>query len=150
MIRACTCASDKAALERAIRFATAEVPILDNYVAGPETLDKWVNVLESLPEEKQNYHGNSYVGACVAEGRAISSEFLKRLADKLEGEQAKHLLKAADCYEKGIKLMEEFTRIFPFRFQGEMKLKDRKKGAEILRKVKPLEETAIRHMKKGS
>ncbi len=121
---------EREALERATRFAAAEVPILDNYVAGPEALDEWARVLESVPQEKQNYHGNSYVGACVAEGRAISSEFLKRLADKLDREQTKRLLKAADCYEKGTRIMEEFTRIFPFRFQGEMKLRDRKKGAE--------------------
>lgn len=143
MIRACTCASDKAALERAIRFATAEVPILDNYVAGPETLDKWVNVLESLPEEKQNYHGNSYVSVCVPEGRAISAESLKRLAKKHNDDQSKHLLDTADCYEKGAKHLEKFTNIFPFKSQDEMKLKDRKRGAEVLRKVKSLEETAI-------
>ena len=37
--------------------------------------------------------------------------------------------------------------IFPFKFKGEMKLEDRKKGAEILRKVRPFEEEAIKHMK---
>jgi uncharacterized protein YdhG (YjbR/CyaY superfamily) len=43
--------------------------------------------------------------------------------------------------------MEGFTQIFPFRFQGEMNAKDRKKAAELLRKIKPLEEEAIGHMK---
>jgi DNA-binding HxlR family transcriptional regulator len=141
--------ADQEALRRAIRFATAEVLILDNYVAGPEALDEWANVLENVPEEKQNYHGNSYVGACVCEGRAISAEFLKRLAKKYGGKKSKHLLKAAEAYEKGARLMEEFTRIFPFKFQGEMSLENRKKGAEILRKVKPFEETAIDYMKKA-
>lgn len=141
--------ADKEALERVIRFASANVPILDNYVGGPAALDEWAKVLENLPETKQNYHGNSYVGACVCEGRSMSAEFLKRLSKKHPGKQSKHLQKAAESYEKGMKLMEEFIRIFPFKFRGEMKLEDRKKGAEILRKVKPLEEEAIKHMKKA-
>jgi DNA-binding HxlR family transcriptional regulator len=138
---------DKEALERAICFASANVRIGENYIGGPKALDEWANVLENLPEEKQNYHGNSYVGECVCEGRAMSAEFLKRLSKKYHGKQSKRLQEAAECYEKGAKLMEEFTRIFPFKFQGEMKLEDRKKGAEILRKVKPFEEKAIEHMK---
>jgi DNA-binding HxlR family transcriptional regulator len=137
----------RGAVENAIRFAEAKNPTLDNYVAGPEALDEWANVLENLPEEKQNYHGNSYVAACVCEGRAIATEFLKRLADKHPGKHSEHLLAAAECYAKGAKLMEGFTQIFPFRFQGEMNAKDRKKAAELLRKIKPLEEEAIGHMK---
>jgi DNA-binding HxlR family transcriptional regulator len=141
--------ADREALERAINFAAANVPILSNYVGGPAALDEWANVLENLPKEKQNYMGNSYVGACVAEGRWMSREFLNRLAKKYHGEQLKHLQEASECYEKGWKLMEQFMQIFPFKFQGEMKLEDRKKGAEILRKVRPFEEQAIKHMKKA-
>jgi len=141
--------SRREAVERAVHFAEAKVPILDNYVAGPAALDEWANVLESLPEEKQNYHGNSYVAACVCEGRAISNEFLQRLAKRHPGKHAKHLLAAAECYNRSAKLMEEFTRIFPFKFQGEMKTKERKKAAELLRQVKPLEEEAVKHMKKA-
>lgn len=141
--------ADKEALERAVRFAAADVSILGNYVGGPEALDEWANVLENLPQEKQNYHGNSYVGACVCEGRSISAEFLRRLSKKYLGRQSKHLDEAAKCYEKGAMLMKEFTQIFPFRFQGEMKLADRKKAAELLRKVKPVEEEAIKHVKKA-
>jgi DNA-binding HxlR family transcriptional regulator len=140
---------DKEALRRAINFASAKVPILSNYAAGPAGFDEWANVLETLPEEKQNYHGNSYVGACYCEGRELCAQFLKRLAKKYPGEQSKHLLKAADCYEKGWKLMKEFTQLFPFKFQGNMSLEDRKKGAELLRKVKLNEEEAIQHMKKA-
>ena|GEM_PF-1210220 len=141
--------ADREALERAISFAAAKVPILDNYVGGPAALDEWANILENLPEEKQNYMGNSYVGACVGEGRFMCAEFLKRLSEKYHGKQSKHLQEAAECYEKSAKLMKGFTRIFPFKHQGEMKLEDRKKGAEILRKVRPLEEEAIEHMKKA-
>jgi DNA-binding HxlR family transcriptional regulator len=144
-----TIAANRDALERAINFAAANVPILDKYVGGPAALDEWANVLENLPKEKQNYMGNSYVGACVAEGRWMSREFLNRLAKKCQGKQSKHLGEASECYEKGWKLMEEFMRIFPFKFQGEMKLEDRKKGAEILRKVRPIEEEVIKHMREA-
>ncbi len=137
------------AVKRAVQFATAKVPILNNYIAGPAALDEWANVLERVPEEKQNYHGNSYVGACVAEGRAISAEFLKRLAVKYKGKQSEHLLNASEGYGKGAKLVEEFTGIFPFKFEGKMTLEDRKRGAEILRKTKLHEEEAIRHMEKA-
>jgi len=74
---------------------------------------------------------------------------LKRLASKHPGKNSEHLLAAAECYVRGTKLMEDFTRIFPFKFQGEMKTKDRKKAAELLRKVKPFEEEAIGHMKRA-
>jgi DNA-binding HxlR family transcriptional regulator len=144
-----TATAGREALDRAINFAAANVPILSNYVGGPAALDEWANVLENLPKEKQNYMGNSYVGACVAEGRWMSKEFLNRLAKKYQGKQSKHLREASECYEKGWKLMEQFMRIFPFKFQGEMKLEDRKKGAEILRKVRSFEEEAIKHMKKA-
>jgi hypothetical protein len=137
------------ALERAIRFAEAKTPALDNYVAGPPALDEWATVLVDLPEEKQNYHGNSYVAACVCEGRAIAREFLKRLSGKHPGNHSKHLLAAAECYAEGARLMETLTRIFPFKFQGDMKTEDREKAAELLRKVKPLEEEAIGHMERA-
>jgi len=140
---------DREALDRAINFAAATVPIRNNYVGGPVALDEWANVLENLPEEKQNYMGNSYVGACVCEGRSMCAEFLNRLSKKHAGKQSKHLHEAAECYKKGCKLMEEFTQIFPFKFRGEMKLEDRKKGAQILRKVRSFEEEAVKHMKKA-
>jgi DNA-binding HxlR family transcriptional regulator len=142
-------AIDRKALERAINFAAATVPIHNNYVGGPAALDEWANVLENLSEEKQNYMGNSYVGACVCEGRSMCTQFLNRLSKKCPEKQSKHLQEAAESYEKSGKLMEDFMQIFPFKFQGEMKLEDRKKGAEILRKVKPFEEEAIKHMKKA-
>ena len=137
----------KVALERATRFAEASMPINNNYVAGPEALDEWANVLESLPEKEQNYHGNSYVAACVWEGRAIAAEFLKRITETHSNESSEHLLAAYECYAKGMKLMGEFMKIFPFKFQGEMKLEDRRKASNLRRKVKPLEKEAIQHMK---
>jgi DNA-binding HxlR family transcriptional regulator len=138
---------DKGALQRAINFASAKVPIHSNYAAGPAALDEWASVLETLPQEKQNYHGNSYVGACYSESREICSQFLRRLAKKYPGKQSKHMLKAATCYENGWKLMKEFTSLFPFKPQGDMTSANRKKGAELLRKVKLSEEEAIQRMK---
>ena len=140
---------DKEALERAINFASAKMPVLDNYVSGPAALDEWANVLEKCPKDKQNYMGNSYVGVCVCEGRHMCAEFLKRLARKYAGKQSKHLKGAAQSYDKGGALMKQFTELFPFKFQGEMTQEDRKTGAEILRKVKLSEEEAIEHMKKA-
>jgi DNA-binding transcriptional ArsR family regulator len=140
-------AADKEALARAIDFASAKVQVLRNYVAGPEALDEWANVLETLPEEKQNYHGNSYVGACYCEGREMCANYLKRLARRHPGKQSKQLLKAAEAYEKGGKLLKEFTQLFPFGFKGDMRLEKRKKGATLLRAVKSCEEEAIKYMK---
>ncbi len=138
---------DKMAVERAVRFTEAKVSILDNYVAGPTALNEWANALENLPKKEQNYHGNSYVAACVWEGRAIAGKFLERIAKKHANGYSGHLLAAAQCYKNGVKHMEEFMKIFPFKFQGEMKSEDRKSAAELLRKVKPLEEEAIQHMR---
>jgi len=140
-------AADKQALERAVRFASGDVPVNPRYVAGPGALDEWASVLENAPDAKQTYFGNSYIGACYAEGRQVSAAFLKRLAKKQKGKQATHLSEAAKCYEKGSELLTQFTKIFPFKMEGEMKSADRKRGAELLRKVKPLEEEAIGHMK---
>jgi DNA-binding HxlR family transcriptional regulator len=138
---------DTGTLERAIKFAAGKMPTHQKYISGPGALEEWANVLESLPAEKQNYHGNSYVGVCVCEGRFMCAEFLRRLAKKHAGKQSVHLQEAAKSYEKGGKLMKEFSSVFPFKMQGEMKLEDRKKGAEILRSVKPFEEEAVKHMK---
>ena len=139
---------DKEALKRAIKFA-AKAPASNNYVSGPAALEEWANVLEKQPDEKQNYMGNSYVGSCVWESRIMNMEFLKRLSNKHKGKQAKHLLNASETYQKSAALLKEFTGIFPFRPQGPMKLQDRKNAANILRKIKPLEEQAIQQMQKA-
>jgi DNA-binding transcriptional ArsR family regulator len=141
--------SDKEALRRAVIFVSSDVLVRNNYVAGPAAFEEWATVLEALPEEKQNYHGNSYVAACYCESRWMCAEFLRRLAAKHPGEQSKHMMKAADCYENGWKLLKAFTELFPFNFRGEMKLADRRKGAGLLRQVKPHEEEAIRNMQKA-
>jgi hypothetical protein len=139
---------DKEALRRAIKFA-AKAPASNNYISGPTALEEWANVLEKQPENKQNYMGNSYVGSCVWESRIMNTEFLRRLANKHKGKQTQHLQKAAETYQKSAELMKQFTTIFPFRPQGPMKLEDRKNAANILRKIKPIEEQAIQHMQEA-
>jgi DNA-binding HxlR family transcriptional regulator len=140
-------AADKEALKRAIDFASAKVSVLSNYVAGPEALEEWANVLETLPQSKQNYHGNSYVGNCYHEGREMCAQYLKRLAKRHPGKQSKHLVKAAEAYERGGAIFKEFTQLFPMGFEGDMNLDKSKEGASLLRAVKPCEEEAIAHMK---
>jgi hypothetical protein len=138
--------ADEEALQRAIRFARGKISVLDAYVGGPGALDTWANDLESLAEEEVDYMSNSYLGACVAEGRWMSGEFLKRFAKRSVGQRSKRLQQASQSYGKGMSLMKEFVRIFPFKYHGKMKLEDRKKGAETLRKVKTCEEEAIMQM----
>lgn len=136
------------ALKRAVDFAAGRIPVVDGYVAGPQALDEWANVLVTVSIERQNYMGNSYVGACVGEGRRMCGEFLRRLVNKLHWNQSENLQKAAECYESGSKLMEGFCRIFPFNYEGKTTSADLKRGAEILRKVKLLEEEAVTYMEK--
>jgi DNA-binding transcriptional ArsR family regulator len=136
-------------LERAIRFARGNVPTYNQYVAGPAALEAWAAVLETLPSKEQSYHGNSYVGACVWEGRALAAEFIERLAKQCPKRVSKHLITSSKYYHEGKECMKEFMEIFPFSFEGDMPLEKRKKGARILRKVKPLEEAAIENMQKA-
>jgi DNA-binding transcriptional ArsR family regulator len=137
-------------LRRAIAFAEGEVDLQPRYVAGPEAFDEWARVLEEVPEERQNYMGNSYMAGCVGNGRQMSSTYLSRLSKKFPEKGASHLREASAAYAKGAKLMEEFSSIFPFAFQGQMTKSDRKRGAEILRRIKPLEKQAIDLMKKST
>jgi DNA-binding HxlR family transcriptional regulator len=134
------------ALGRAVAFAAARVPILDGYVAGPRALDEWADTLANSGQGDQDYMGNSYVGMCVAEGRSMCSDFLKRLINQFHWNHSEDLRKAAEHYQESAKLMEEFTEIFPFKYQGKMNLKDRRRGAEILRNVGVKEQEAVKQM----
>jgi len=151
-------AFDVKAVERAVRFAswTAPAPGGSLWVMGPPALGTWADALRKLPETQDywsGYGGNSYVAQCVREGRSLAAEFLNRLSAKHRGRQAKHLKEASKSYEEERKLMEGFTQIFPYTEaaspQPELKPEHLKKGAEILRKVKLLEEKAARDMRKA-
>lgn len=148
-VRVIPAAARREALERAIAFAEGDVDVQTNYVAGPAALDEWADVLERVDDAAQNYMGNSYVGACVREGRQLSASFLRQMSKKTPARQSRHLAKASESYEKGSRLMLAFTKTFPFQFEGAMPLLKRRKGALILRKVRSEEERAIQHMRKA-
>ena len=136
-------------LRRAIDFASGDVAVQKNYVAGPAAFDEWASVLESVDDAHRNYMGNSYVAACVEEGQLLSGQFLKYLAKKSPTKQSRYLLEAMKSYDKGARLMSSFTKMFPFKFDGEMPLRKCRKGAQILRKVQSHEEHAIQRMRKA-
>ncbi len=138
----------KNALRRALDFADARIPVQRNYVAGPAALIEWASVLKELPEDRQNYMGNSYVGCCVGEGRALSSMFLRSVVKKMPARPAEILDSAAASYARGAKLMGEFEKLFPFRFEGKMPARKRRAGAALLLKVSQHEERAIQKMTK--
>lgn len=137
------------ALSRALMFAEARMPVHKNYVAGLEAYDEWADVLVDLPEGKQNYLGNSYTGACVAEARAISSAYLKRLSPSMRSTCRDDLAKSSEAYGRAARQMEEFSKLFPFKFEGEMSEQNRREGAGMLRKARAHEEEAIKSLGKA-
>jgi len=142
-------AVDRAALDRAVRFASASAPVHHQYVGGPAAFEEWARVLESVPEKKQNYMGNSYVGACLWEAREVASKFLTRLAKGRPAGVTDPLLAAAKAYAEGAKQLKAFKDLFPFKFEGPMPEAARRQGATLLRQVKLSEETAIQQMRKA-
>ena len=138
------------ALARAARFANAQMPVQKGYVAGVEAYDEWARVLIEVPEEEQNYLGNSYTAACVAEGRAMSAAYLRRVAPRTSATVKEHLSASAAAYARAAERMAEFLKLFPFGFEGEMKQPDRKKGADILKDARAHEEEAVRELSKAA
>jgi DNA-binding transcriptional ArsR family regulator len=142
-------AVDRAALDRAVRFASAAVPVHNQYVGGPAAFEEWARVLEAVPEKQQNYMGNSYVGACLWEAREVAAKFLMRLAKGRSQTVAQPLLAAAKAYGDGANHLKAFKDLFPFKFEGPMLEATRRQGAALLRQVKPLEDAAIQQMRKA-
>jgi DNA-binding transcriptional ArsR family regulator len=141
---------DKDSIKRAIRVADGARLTHKNYVAGPEAFEEWASVLEKGKKEALIYHGNSYVAACYSEGKGLAATFLSRLARRYKDRpQARHLLDASKEYETSEGLMKQFTKLFPFGFKGDMSIEKCRKGAELLRQVKPHEVAAIAHMEKA-
>jgi DNA-binding transcriptional ArsR family regulator len=140
---------DRAALDRAVRFASGSMAVRSQYVGGPAAFVEWARVLESVPEPKQNYMGNSYVGACLHEAREVAAQFLTRLAKGRPASVAEPLLAAAKTYGEIAKHLKAFKDLFPFKFEGPMPETARRQGAALLRQVKPLEETAVQQMRKA-
>lgn len=136
------------ALARALRFAEGDVEMARSYVSGPPALSEWARVLEEVPEASQNYMGNSYVGACVREGRETSAAFLRKIAKKAPQSQSRHLSRSAASYSRGAKSLATFTKLFPFRFEGKMPAGRRRRGAALLREAEEHEQKAVQHLRK--
>ena len=143
---------DKEAIERAIFMAEGKTYAHeDTYVAGPEAFVEWANVLKTgINEVDLLYIGNSYVANCALEGKSTAVEFLKRVATRyIDKPQYKPLIKASEEFSKSKELLAEFVEIFPFAFEGEFPEDKRKKGADLLLKIKPNELKAIDHLKEA-
>lgn len=142
---------DKEAIERAIRMTEGETYAHENYTAGPEAFVEWAHILQTgIMGEELNYQGNSYVANCALEGRSTAIEFLKRLAIRYKDKpQSKHLIRASEEFSKSRDLLEEFVKLFPFAFEGEIPVDKRKPGAELILKIKPNELKAIEHFKEA-
>lgn len=140
--------ADRRAVERGLRFSRGLMPINERYVHGPEAWTEWADILENHPE-KDLYHGNSYSAACWEEARVMAAEFLGRMADRHEGAYVRHLMEASDVYRELAGFLGEFVKIFPFGLDGEMSIEDRKRGAEILKRARPLDERAAAQLEKA-
>ena len=140
--------TDRKAIERGLRLAKGQMEVVERYAHGPEAWTEWAEVLECHPEQSL-YHGNSYTAACWQEARSMAAEFLDRMADRHEGPHVKHLREASRIYGEIAGLLSEFTEIFPFKPEGDMPMEARKRGAEILKRVKPLDGKAAAQLKRA-
>jgi hypothetical protein len=155
---------DREAVTRAVEIAKG-IEKIERYVAGPEAFGDWAHTLEIgiVPKSEKDaaekkgitqlsYHGNSYVAQCTQEGLDLAAEFLKRVANRHEGQPfQKELIKASEDYRKAGEAMKEFTEIFPFSLEkegipSEFSDKKRAKGAKSLRKSKSHVESGIKQM----
>lgn len=140
--------ADRDAVDRGLRFARCLTPAVERYVNGPRAWAEWADILENHPEQEL-YHGNSYNAACYHEARQMASEFLDRVAKRRKGAYTRHLGEASKIYGQMARLLGEFTKIFPFKMEGEMSTDDRMKGAKILKRIKPLDERAAEQLEKA-
>ncbi len=139
---------DRRALDRGVRFASGDIPVNRGYSMGIDAFSTWADILENGEPESLNYHGNSYMAACYREARQMSKDFLGRLARR-NPRAAEPLELASKSYGKVAGRLTQFTKIFPFAPQGEMREADRVEGAELLRKALKPEEEAIEHMRRA-
>lgn len=135
------------ALERAVRFAMGKISVVEGYATGPSAFDEWAKVLESAHLDEVSYHGNSYVAACLHEAREMASGFLGRLAESYQGTRSESLRDVSQAYAESAEALKGFTELFPFSMAGEMPTEKRVKGAEILKRVKTMEDGAIGYLK---
>lgn len=139
--------ADRRSVQRAIAIASGSIPACKGFQIGPKAAETWAKALETAKNE--DYFGNSYSGGCYAEGRSNAGGFLHRISERQKGPQKKALREAAASYAKGAQAMEEFNRLFPFNFQGEMTEVKNVRGADLLRDLKRHEEDGIISMKEA-
>lgn len=137
------------ALSRGFRFASADMPTVKGYIAGPGAYDEWARVLLESTGDDQDYLGNSYTVACVAEGRAMSSAYLRRIAPSVSSTRREHLVEASSAYERAARELDGLAKLFPFKFQGEMTGADKRQGEKMLGRARAHEEDAVRRLAKA-
>ncbi len=143
---------EKKALVRALKFAEGTTYSNGGYYVGPQAYDFWIYMLEKGKEENIDKFGNSVLGIYYFDAKDVTSEYLNRLARKYKNTpQGFNLREASKNYRDAKMHLEKFTVLFPY-FEPEnssLTLDKRKKGAEILRKVKINEIEAINNLEKS-
>lgn len=139
----------KSPLINALQFAEGDIPVQRGYVAGPEAFEEWADLLAGASDSAVDYMANSYLGACVREGRAICGGYLKRLSKQASAAGARHLDAAGVAYMKGARWMSRFMKLFPFAPTGKLPASRRREGVRILRKARAREEEAIKLMRRA-
>lgn len=158
-----TAEDDKNAVTRAIsmaegtpyrfEFSTPRHPVREHqrYITGPAAFDEWASVLEESRPGTVYYEYNSYVAACIQEAKRLAARFTQRLLEKHAGRsQVQSLAQAAEAYNQAEALMTRFVTLFPYADTGEMPLEKCRKGASVLRAVKPHELEALGHLREAS
>jgi len=143
---------EKKALERALEFAKGISYSNRGYYVGPEAYDFWIHMLENGTEENIDKYGNSVLGIYYFDAKDVAFEYLDRLARKYKNTPQGFNLKEAGKNYRDAKIhLEKFTVLFPY-FEPEnsnLTLDKRKKGVEILKKVKISEIEAINNLDKS-
>ena len=75
-------AVEKKALERALKFAKGTKYSNGGYNVGPQAYDFWIYMLNKGKEENIDIFGNSVLGIYYFDAKAVTSEYLDRLARK--------------------------------------------------------------------
>lgn len=139
--------ADFEALDRAIDIAKGKYVEDFGYVMGPNAFEVWA---KNLTTKDALYGGNAYVGVCTQEAFAWAEMFLSRMAKRYKGKaQSKFLDAAAKSFDKAQKIMDDFTKLFPFSWEREFQNGDRESGAKMLLETRHYFEQAISNMEKA-
>ncbi len=144
---------DKKSIKRAINFARGDFFLQSEITSGPEAYDKWINVLDSGKKEQVINFVSENLGQYYYDAKNVASEYLERLSRIYkETPQSKFLKFASESYQKAKMRLEHFNIMFPHLQQKKdynITLEKRKKGIDILQKVKKIELEAIGNLEKA-